>query len=1044
MNSTPIRFTSSLEAKRSISLALRNSVVENPLVPITFVVQNYRVGGQVVSQLNREAIGEGEISLSGVEQITAPDLLALLCDQVEMSWSYTEYSQKLAQHVSQKLFKDGEFGDAANLMPSTIMAITSAVSNFNWINLEDESIYVSLDNRNLTPTARRILSFSRDLQAKLNSSGNPTPARLVIDLQGKVSQLRVAGVRDILGRVFFLDSTLTNDFINLVSDIVGPDEVTHIEFSDTASTQSFKTLEYKSFPDVFTEVRFATKKVIDFLLEAKNPLDVAVLYSDAQDYLTTLTSALDDAGIEWYGPAKELASNARISLLARDVLEYASAPDDVSLDRKTVMRCIRSRILANPDEAPEDFSWHWVEKFVKNSGLFNDAEKWVPELRVLEDSLPELIREYEEALEFPDDTEFIEGVRRNLVNAYSAKALASFIQALIDFKRAVSGKKNTISEAEASNLFREFVLKLLGSKAEKGLPLLDSKAWLIIKEALSLGFGDPDENNQNHAKVILTKITESLLSKGAHKPGGGVFVGDLRQHPVTNFKFLVVIGCTEGALPSRILEDPLIPDFLRSSLPEGLAATLPSTFRALKMSRDTIISVISGAEHLALGYSRSGLVGSGSGKPSPLVKTITTAQEEVIPSFEEYVDFHENAVLESDLARKVNLSNPTPPTRILTPELESALSIYAGKFTNYFGNVGVNSQAYDFESSLLSPSSVEAYLKCPHKFLVSYGMGFYFEDDTDEIEDYRANDFGTMVHAAWEKLFEECKVLKTLPAYGQPFSESAKDRFRKLFEQEVQSAKNKGQAGWEPLFQERAQQFIENIDLYFQLEHEHRSMTPTNSFDEKDKKLPLKSEFMLQPQASEFSFDSDGAAPLRISVPNAAGRVTMSFKGRMDRLDLSTNRHIAGVIDFKTTNAKKIVDSVDEHIQDLIYGHAMRKNVTYGSIHIVTFHYLTMKAEEESKLVNLRPFPKELFVDESLGGATAEEIQELTDKYNSDLDGLLLSKLSSLARAVETGYFPPNPNSSSANYCEVCQKVGKSRAKQISFDAHAIIEESAT
>jgi len=1037
MDARKITVSNSTIANQKLASQVKQVLSQNPTMTITYVVPNYRLGSQIVSQVNRHIISSGEVSLVGVEQITAADLLALLAQQADMVWNFADFSQKLAQLVSQRLFREGEFGAAQNLMPSTVIAITSAVSNFNWIDLENQDVYKNLDSDMLTPTSRRILQFTKQIQSELNQTDAMTPARMLVELSSKIGSLKASGVREVIGHVIQLDIELAESFSQLLFDLVGASNLTQIELGSSSSPKpDFVSVESLSFPDVFTEVRYATKKVVDFLVASKNPLDVAVLYSDSKDYLTTLTSVLDDAGIDWYGPSKAVASNARVAILTKDILEYAASPLENHFDRKTVMRCIRSRILASPDKLPEDFSWHQVERYVKNSGLFNDAEKWLPELDLVAAGLPELLDEFEQAKKDPDDTEYIDDVKRKVTHAYSAMALVKLIRSVRDFKDALYDRSNPITEGQASGLLINLINSLIGNKSVGSLPSLDRRAWSIIQEALSLGFGDPDEKNQNHAKVLLTKITEALSSKGAFKSGSGVFIGDIRQHPMTSFKYLVVVGCSEGALPNRVLEDPLVPDLVREALPEGLKNVLPTSSRSSAIATSIVSSIMLGAEHLALAFSRSGLVGTGSGKASPLLRAITLGELREVSSFEQYVDLQENAVLKSDLSRKANLISNSGNS---SAEVEAAISIYSGQYTNYFGKVSSTLPAYDFADGLLSPSAVESFLKCPHKFLVSYGFGFFFEDDTDEIEDYRANDFGTMVHSAWERLFEECASSNALPQHGEPFSTEAKNRFREIFEQEIQAARNKGQSGWEPLFVERSGQFLKNIDLYFELEHQHRSRTPV-ALDKNDVTYPLRDALRLRPERSEFSFDSDGAAPLRVDVPTPDGVVQMRFKGRMDRLDLSLNRFAAGVLDFKTTSADRIRQAAGEVIQDLLYGHAMRHNVEYNTIQLVTFHYLTMKADEESQLVNLRPAPKALFLEESNGGLPESEVLAAVAEYNGKLDDLLYEKLTLLLRAARTGNFPPNPYSTSAEYCEVCKQIGLGRAKKIATEAQTLLD----
>ena len=145
--------------------------------------------------------------------------------------------------------------------------------------------------------------------------------------------------------------------------------------------------------------------------------------------------------------------------------------------------------------------------------------------------------------------------------------------------------------------------------------------------------------------------------------------------------------------------------------------------------------MIRGAKSISLSFARDGLVGTGSGKVSPLVKSITNSPVVDIPSFEQFIDEQPNAVLSSDLARKANIVDGANGSDVhpLVAELQSAIALHSSEFGLYSGNIGRGTKAFDLEEKVLSASAVETYLKCPHKFLVTYGLGFRFEDDVDEI-----------------------------------------------------------------------------------------------------------------------------------------------------------------------------------------------------------------------------------------------------------------------------------------------------------------------
>lgn len=1025
------KFENSADANAKARTHITSAIEHEPGSQVTLIVDTYRNGNILQKQICFPTSPGENLATAGLELLTGLDLVAFLAEKADLLWSATDQNRALSQAVQRRLYRDQEFGEANKLMPGTVIAITDAVSKFNWIELEDDSIYNGLNMDSLTPTAKKLLAFSLEVQKDLNAAQNFTPARMLKLLIKNLDSIKLSGTAKELGNVIQLDSQLPQNFNELILELVGSDKYVVFEKDKDATASQIVEAEVLSFPDVFTEVRHATAKIVKFLLQAENSRDIAVLYSDTQDYASSLMAALDDAGIEWFGPAKEQVANSRIAILIKDILEYASRPQDFYLDRKTIMRAIRSRILINPPSLPEEFSWYKAERFIKSKGFFNNSESWLPELNQISGSIDDLLVELSEAQKFPEELDPINSAEDKLDDAYSALALKKIIEALTEFKSSVNNQKSRISELEAAHKLRDLITFLLGARGSSNLPALDAKALAIILEALGLGFGDEGEDKQNHARALLTKVTEALQNKGKYKSGNsGIFVGALNQHPALKFDHLVVLGCSEGAMPKRMQEDALIPDALKLGLPFGLRACLPDTNYAITEAQSSISSVMRGAKAISLSFARDGLVGTGSGKVSPLVKSITSSSVIDVQSFEQYIDEQPNAVLRSDLARKANVVDRVngPESLPLVAELQSALALHSSEFGQYFGNIGFGTNAFDLEEKVLSASAVETYLKCPHKFLVTYGLGFRFEDDVDEIENYRANDFGTMAHTAWELLFSECSQTGMVPKEGERFSEEAKLRFREIFKEQVQAAKNKGQAGWEPLFNERANQFLDNVDKYFELEYDHRSKTPrvsgTNSVE-------LRPEFNLRPHLAEYSFDRDGLMYLSIQVPSDKGPVTMKFKGRMDRLDLSISGLSAGILDFKTGKSSTIRGSEEEHIQDLLYGHAMRNSAEYPTIDLVTFHYLTMSTQDESELVSLRKLPTEIFANEKDGGLSPEHIAEAIILHNQKMDELLVGKLSLLSQAIASGKFAPNPDSKSAQYCEVCKVIGKTRSRKV-------------
>jgi ATP-dependent helicase/DNAse subunit B len=545
-------------------------------------------------------------------------------------------------------------------------------------------------------------------------------------------------------------------------------------------------------------------------------------------------------------------------------------------------------------------------------------------------------------------------------------------------------------------------------------------------------------NDRAVAKALQTKVKQALRVSGTYRKGGGVFVGELNVSPLLCFDSLIVIGSSEGALPKRQLESPLISNEVCDILDELYPGMFPSTVELSRLEKVAAHSIFTSADQITFSFARSGLVGSGSGHLSPLLEKIPSLSIKSVSHFSEYTDAEANAVLPFDLARKTVLQGAAGSNtdRESQPGLDSAVALYSHEYGHFSGNFKVDVSSY-LTDKVLSPSAIETYLKCPHKFFVTKILGFVFEDDDDEIEVFRASDFGTIVHSSFEQFHKLCLADNLLPNFGEAFTADAIEQFSLIFNQECDRAIAKGQAGWLPLFEQKRKTFLKNLNLYFALEHKHRSMSPGGQ-------VLLRDAFTLRPHLAEYSFDLDGLMPVRIPVEGTKKTHDIQFKGRIDRADKSRSDYMAGIVDFKTSRAISITSSAEEHIQDLVYSYALRHNsADFSNTKIVVFSYLTINKEKESKLVNLRenypdgqPVDAAIFKSESEGGYSDTELPSKVQEHNAKLDGLLIAHLRSLIVAGETGNFPLNPESKSVNYCEVCSdSFGKANAKIIYSNA---------
>jgi len=1026
---------SPVEANDCISSIIADAKQSNPLAPIMFVTDNYRQGGKLVNQFISAYLDKSEAkSVVGLSQITLTDLIQKLCDKLEIDWSRAKYETALYEVVSAKLYSGSTFLEPTKLIPTTVHSIQRLVSNYCWIDFEDADLIAQVSNSKATRTSKDLFELAKEIDEDLASREILSPAKVLkVCLQPNNEQILASFIQETTFLVFA--QALPESAVKLFNQIVKKDNLGFVFLGPVAqevgNLQS--KFEHYSFPDVMTEVRHATSKVIEYIQEGARAEDVAILYSDEGDYARHLKFALDNAGISWTGKDTDAMSATKMAALVLDVLSMSSSASQRKLDRKFLLRVIRSGLLRRPENFPANHSWTNIERFIREKGLFNNAENWIPQLETLASQLPSLEKELKELEKSPEDFEDpIKTLRRSVSESRSAAALLNIIQVCEKYIGPEGSLRAGRSEQEVMMSLIELINQIVGNVDKRRISDSDREC---LDGLVQLG-----NQLSTHPVAIASSVLPSLIAKieqlfatgGSYRTGPGIFVGQINQHPLRQIKFQVLLGVSDGAFPKRRQEDPLSPDALRIALGPDYANVLPSSSKQTQDEIRSGVSLLSGAKRAVVSFSRSGLIGLGSGNPSSDVRSLI-GTEVPINSFEQLVDFSANAVLPIDVARKSQLASMTGSSndRASYPGLDSLVALMGNEFGSFTGKVGSSQETFNFDNSL-SASAIETYLKCPHKFFVTKILGFRFEDDEDEVEVLRALDFGTIVHKSFELLHQHCVETQMMPDFGEPYSTAAVEKFKEIFNSQCDDAIQRGQAGWRPLFEQKRRNFLNLTSLYFKLEHEFRSMAPKAKSNSPE--IPIREDFKLRPHLAEFSYDSQGVLPLEIKVLSSDNVTrTLKFKGQMDRVDKSRSDIHAGVIDFKTGKASRLVAAKKELIQDLLYSYALRENmVDFANVQYVSFAYITLNTPKESRIVGLRDVDKGLYVDDTVGGYSGLDLLERIRLNNMDADDELKTVLRGFVDANERGIFPPFSGSSTSSNCEVCAKsFGEKRAAQI-------------
>lgn len=1022
-----------LEANRLVAQILKLKKETNPLHPVSFVTDNYRQGAQLTYQLITAYLAEtSSESVVGITQITPLDLLESFCGLLDIEWSKSDYENASSDLVSIKLYAGETFLDPQKLTSSTVNQIQKLVHAYQWIDFGNEDLSLAVAESDSTETSKKLFDLAKAIELELSEVNTLSPARMVKKCSESDNLTKLQEYhRD--ASFIFLTQDCPSPLVRLVETVIPEEnfdllEIIPEEAKELASTK----FDVTSFPDVMSEVRAGVAKAVEYILESGKAEDVAILYSDEDDYSKHLRMALDNVGVSWNGPDKNLLLNTKVAALVVESLSIAAGTGSRKLDRKFLLKVIRSGLLRRPDYFVENFSWVRVEKYIRERALFNEADKWVPQLIATAEGLAELEKELAELEISPEDNEdLIRELNREIVNSRAAQALLQLIRRFGSF---INTLQFSASLTEQSIMQETLALleDLIGQPTKRRLAEEEKECLEALNLFAQVASKTSPAGERFSLQALLSKL-QSLFSSGQnYKKGPGIYVGLLDQHPLRAIKYQVLLGVSDGAFPRRRQEDPVFPDSIKSSLGDTYANIFPSVTELSKRETTRVLSVLSSAHKMTLSFSRNGLIGQGSGHLSAAIEKLA-GETKRVESFESFTDELPNAVLKLDLIRKSRLSgmSGTVEDRQSFPGLDSMVALASNEYGAFSGNLGSGLRTFRFENSL-SASAVETYLKCPHKFFVTRILGFSFEDEDDEVETLRALDYGSLVHESLELFQNYCIQNQLVPDFGEPYSAKAIEVFRKIFNDQCDQVIARGQAGWLPLFEQKRRNFLVLTDLYFEKEHEFRSMAPKKTVRSKD--LALRPEFVLRPHLAEYNFDSKGMLPLEIQVTSSANNPKkLLFKGQMDRVDKSISDTYAGIIDFKTSKSDRITASKEELIQDLLYSHALRKNLAdFANVKFVSFVYLTLNTAEQSKIVRLRDVDFKMYFAEADGGYSPEQLVTKIQEENNAQDELLLTKLRAFVDSNEQGSFPPFAESRTARYCEVCaESFGSVRAKAI-------------
>ncbi|MGD0592521.1 MAG: PD-(D/E)XK nuclease family protein [Acidimicrobiales bacterium] len=559
-----------------------------------------------------------------------------------------------------------------------------------------------------------------------------------------------------------------------------------------------------------------------------------------------------------------------------------------------------------------------------------------------------------------------EGARGRDSYAASATAdLLEFVERLYTLTSAAVSAQSWAALRDWSDTALEEVLE----PGDDRTTLAEALSDLALLDRIDpLGQLPPSERLRRFAGALEVAFERPAGDRGRY--GIGPVVGPLSAVAGASSDLVLVLGCREGELPARQLDDPLVPRTERERV-EALA----QRERVEESARRHLVSVLCAATCSQASFARIDVRAGRAVYPSRWTAELFAGRPIEVPSFAGSIRrVRDGTSAAADLTDFELASLSDGASRASPDWLELLDEDYRRRFASlahrrqgglnpYAGYVPATGSVEDSWSDPLSATGLEAFAKCPFQFFVDRKLGVRKLEKPERLVMIDPRDRGTLMHEVLEGFFgaeETDGPITTL-------SEGALGRLRTLAAAQFERIELLGKTGKAVFWHTERARILRDLERYVA-----RDIADSVAQDRR-------------PLHVEFDFGGDD----RPVVAEVAGRQVM-FRGRIDRVDLTGDGRLV-VVDYKSGKSDDYQEILSDplgrgrHLQLPIYAKAAFDVLSRE-------HALRGPTRGEYR-----------FVQATAGYAIIPV--ELTE----DVEGELHDVLATFVSTIDAGCFPPRP-----------------------------------
>jgi ATP-dependent helicase/nuclease subunit B len=656
---------------------------------------------------------------------------------------------------------------------------------------------------------------------------------------------------------------------------------------------------------------------------------MAVLFWQREPYASLIAEQLGMAEVPITGPAPGTLASSAVGRTVKGLVDMAGG----DLPRKALMEWLTGSPVKSPRSDIRPSQWDVLSR---NAGIVAGVDQW-------EDRLERYAARLERSVS--DQSEEVSEAKfeRMTQAATDARALLNFVIEL----------NTNLIPPDDGQPWPDFVDWTLGLVQkylnDDALPADEETNLESLRSGLREMEVLADLESSTTLDKFHTAFDDMLSTPSARKGrfGEGVFVGPVGASIGLRFDKVYLVGMIEGLVPPRIGDDPLLPDKERgqSGLPlrrdtateeryKYLAAMAAGTSRVLTFARGD--NTAQKAQHPSRWFLEEASRLNGS---QVFATTLATLRDkpwlEVVASQEgglrgidaaQPADAHDydlHGLLRwKRSGRPIGKHHLAASENVLSRALQMEQARTRHSLTIWDGDLsevsGTSRRIALTDRSVFSPTRLESWATCPYRYFLSSVLGIAALEQPEDVATITPLERGSLVHSILESFIREAQRQTMIPRPDEASNIAHLRLLMAIADRELRDAENRGVTG-KRLLWELAQADIRS-DLSTFLEEDSR----------------IRREYGVSPHSVELTFGTprhrrrDATAAPPVELP-AHGTSTLSFRGIIDRLDVSASGEKALVIDYKTGSpgpfARLDKDPVDrgKHVQLPVYGLAVRQ-----------------------------------------------------------------------------------------------------------------------